>query len=172
VDLTTTVAPATVEVFIKNCTFRNINPTGAVGGAGCVLVKPPVGVNAALSMEDTSMEQSLLGLRVEDRGTATLKSCFSGNHLNHGYIAVGSAAAAVINLEDCVAANNNNNAGSTGVQSAGATATVRLSNSTVSGNRTGIICAGGGSMISFGNNRIAGNTTNATAAPTQTTPSS
>lgn len=162
--------PPTVEIFIKNCTFRNIN-TAAAGGNGAVLVKPPVGVNVALSMENTSMDQCAYGLRVEDRGTATLKSCFSGNNTNHGYLAVGSAAAAVINLENCVAANNNNNATSSGVQSFGAFSTVRLSNSTVFGNRTGIITQGGATFISFGNNRVSGNGTNATAAPTSTTPS-
>jgi hypothetical protein len=168
--LITPSTPGNVDVFIKNCTFRNIN-TGAVGGNGAVTVRPPVGTTVNLSMENTSMEQCSYGLRVEDRGTATLKSCFSGNHVNHGYIAVGSATVATINLENCVAANNNNNASSSGVQSFGAFGTVRLSNSTVTGNRTGIICQGGATMISFGNNRINGNTTNATAAPTLTTPS-
>lgn len=161
--------PATVEVFIKNCTFRNINPTAA-GGNGAILVKPPVGVNVALSMEDTTMQQCSYGLRVEDRGTATLKDCFSGNNVNHGYLAVGTAATATINLENCVAANNNNNATSSGVQSFGAFGSVRLSASTVFGNRTGIICQGGAAMISFGNNRVSGNGTNATGAPTSTTP--
>lgn len=171
VDLTGgTAPPANVEIFIKNCTFRNINPTAA-GGNGAVLVKPPAGVNVALSMENTSMETSLFGLRVEDRGTATLKSCFSGNHVNHGYLAVGVAAAATINLENCVAANNNNNAASSGVQAFGPSGSVRLSNSTVFGNRTGIITQGGGALISFGNNRVSGNGTNATTAPTSTTPS-
>ncbi|RBP39040.1 uncharacterized protein DUF4957 [Roseimicrobium gellanilyticum] len=165
-------AAGNMDVFIKNCTFRNINSTGAVpGGNGAVTVRPGASATVSLSMENTTMEQSNYGLRVEDRGTATLKSCFSGNHVNHGYLAVGTAAVATINLENCVAANNNNNATSSGVQSFGSFGTVRLSNSTVIGNRTGIICQGGATMISFGNNRVNGNITNATAAPTLTTPS-
>jgi hypothetical protein len=160
-----------IQVFIKDTIIRNINPTGAVlGGNGGITVRPAAGFTAAVSVENTSIEQCNYGIRVEDRGTMTAKSCFSGNHINHGYIAVGSATVATINLDSCVAANNDNNAASSGVQSFGSFGTVRLSNTSVFGNRTGIIAQGGATFISFGNNRINGNGTNATAAPTLTTP--
>jgi hypothetical protein len=161
----------TLEVFIKNSTIRNINPNNvAAGGQGGIVVRPAVGFNASVSMENTSVEQCSFGIRVEDRGTLTAKNCFSGNHFNHGFIAVGTSTVATINLDGCVAANNNNNASSSGVQSFGSFGTVRLSNTSVFGNRTGIIAQGGATFISFGNNRINGNATNATAAPTLTTP--
>ncbi|HSI64006.1 MAG TPA: right-handed parallel beta-helix repeat-containing protein [Candidatus Saccharimonadia bacterium] len=165
-------AAGNIDVFIKNTRIRNVNPTGAVaGGNGAVTVRPGAGATASVTVENSSMEFCNYGIRVEDRGTLTAKGCFSGNHLNHGYIAVGSATVATINLENCVASNNKNNAASSGVQSFGAFGTVRLSNSTIFSNQTGIICQGGATMISFGNNRINGNTTNATGAPTLTTPS-
>ena len=168
------IAPTAVnvEVFIKNTKIRTVNPAGAVaGGNGAITVRPGAGFTATVSMENTSMEFCNYGVRVEDRGLLTAKGCFSGNHLNHGFLAVGAATVATINLENCVAASNKATAASSGVQSFGPFGTVRLSNSTVFGNQTGIICQGGATMISFGNNRVNGNITNATGAPTLTTPS-
>lgn len=71
-------------------------------------------------------------------------------------------------LEGCLVSENNAVAGTTGVLSAGAAATVRLSNVTVVNNSVGLSSVNGGKIVSFGNNRVAGNATD--GAPTQTLP--
>lgn len=52
------------------------------------------------------------------------------------------------------------------MQVSGAGATIRLSNTTITGNTTGINILAGGAVVSFGNNRVINNTTD--GAPSST----
>jgi hypothetical protein len=76
-----------------------------------------------------------------------------------GFIAFGNMVAAELNLENCVAFNNDVGVqvaiGSTG------TAVVRVSNSTVTENQTGLLNDGiPALLLSRGNNTVEGNVTN------------
>ena len=112
------------------------------------------------------------GLRTKLQGmTGELALCDeSGQVLGHYLPAemyrkfLYAVAAAEINLESSVAANNT----SAGIRSEGALAVVRMSNVSTIDNGAGMASIGGGQLISFGNNRNAGNST--AGAPTSTVP--
>jgi Right handed beta helix region len=91
---------------------------------------------------------------------AITNSTASGN--SHGFHAQGTTCE--VNLVDCASSNNR----TTGIRAASATATIRLSQSTVTGNVTGLQTASGGQIVSFGDNVVSGNTIN--GIPTTTVP--
>jgi hypothetical protein len=151
------VATSTVsQVFVKDTIIRN--NIGASGG-GILLSRTGAG-SVMGTIERVRVERNRFGVRVEDGGRATVRdSVASGNNTN-GYVASSTTGAAYLFVEDSLASDSTNN----GILAQGGNSTIRLSNTTVTGNGTGL--AGTGIIVSFGNNRIAGNGVD--GAPTTT----
>ncbi|HET6378382.1 MAG TPA: right-handed parallel beta-helix repeat-containing protein [Methylocella sp.] len=131
--------------------------TDCAGGG--ILVKPASSA-ARVNLNGVTSSRNQFGLRVEDRGRATVQESSMSANKGSGIIAASSTAASEINVERSVVSNN-----AVGLIAAGAKSTVRISEAGIFGNGTGI-SAQGGAVISFGNNHIAGNATN--GAPTST----
>ena len=144
----------TAALFVTNSTITN--NTTAVNGGG-ILVKPGAGVNATAQITNTRMDRNLFGLRVEDRGKATVVDSVADGNIGNGFVAVSAAAAAEINLVRSVASNTTTN----GVATSGALATIRLYYSAVIDNGTGINTTGGGTVATTvpATNLNTGNTT-------------
>jgi hypothetical protein len=153
------------RLFIKDSIIRNNNnPTNG----GAVLVQPGAAANAQASLDGVRLEGNLFGLFAADRSTVAVRNSVAAANGNSGFTAGSNGLAVILNLEGCLVAENNATAATTGVLSAGAAATVRLSNVTVVNNGVGLSSVNGGNIVSFGNNRIAGNVTD--GAPTATLP--
>lgn len=148
---------AAASLFVTNCSIRN-------NGGGGVYVRPGGGNIARANLEKVRMENNLFGLRADDGARVTVHDSVATENSANGFVLAGNATAVEVNLDHCVSANNEQ----VGVKAVGATAVMRISNTTVTGNGTGLQAPNGGSIVSFGNNRIAGNS--ADGAPTSTQP--
>jgi hypothetical protein len=151
------------SLFVQDSVVRNCT----VAGGGGVLIKPGTGVSAAASFDRVEFKQNNYGLRVEDRSQVSVRDSVSSGNTNNGFLVFTAAAAANLNMENTVAANNGgSNPASAGIKSEGGFSTARISNVSAWGNSSGLLSATGGNIVSFGNNRIDGNGVN--GSPTQT----
>lgn len=151
IDIEPTAANAQVTILDTVVSDSGDDVAGAGGG---VLVQPPVGVSVGLTVERSHFVRNRVGLVVADRGTAVVRGSSASTSTNFGFLARSNGAAAVLNLEESVAANNVG----AGIRSEGALALVRLSNVVTTGNAKGLFSVSGGALLSYGNNRNAGNT--------------
>jgi hypothetical protein len=159
------VPAAVSRLFIKDSIIRNNNNPSGGGG---VLVQPAASGTAQAFLDGVRLEGNLFGVFAADRSTVAVRNSVAVGNSNSGFTAGSTAVAVVLNLEGCLVSENNAAPGTTGVLSAGAAATVRLSNVTVVNNSVGLSSVTGGNIVSFGNNRIAGNATD--GSPTVTLP--
>jgi hypothetical protein len=155
---------ASSRLFIKDSIIRN-NSNAAGGG---VLLQAGAAGNAQAFLDGVRLDGNFFGVFAADRSTVAVRNSVAVGNVNSGFTAGSTAVAVVVNLEGCLVSENNAAAGTTGILSAGAAATVRLSNVTVVNNAVGLSAVNGGHIVSFGNNRVAGNATD--GAPTQTLP--
>ncbi len=124
-------------------------------GSG-VLVAPGSGGGAGGLLDRvTAMSNGDSGLKVNvGSGAANMvvvDSAFTGN-TNFGIDLIAPTTVSSVMATNSAVTNN-----STGVQSDGANATIRIGNMTISRNGTGVSAANSSSLLSFGDNDIAGN---------------
>jgi hypothetical protein len=134
-----------------------VQNTIVADNAGGILIKPAAGINAEATLINVTMTRNTFGLRVEDRGKATVFNSTATSNGNNGFLAVSSGAGAEINLMHSTTANN----GTNGIQSNGNGAIVRIAYTSIIDNTTGISLVGGGTVTSFSpaTNTNAGNGT-------------
>ena len=147
------------QLFISNCAFRN-------NAGGEIFLKPGASGSVTASIEKSIMEKGAYGLRAEDRSKVMVHDTTATGITNSGFLAVGTSAPVVMNLDGCVSANN----GTNGVKANGTGVVVRVSNSTIV-NNTGnaMLAISGGQILSFqqtgsGTNNVAGNGVDGTAS--------
>ena len=145
---------STGQLFVKDTIVRNNSNFG-------------IAVNAAsgtpkASLDRCRLEGNLDGLAVT-RGSTTIRdSVASGNSV--GFAGSSSGSSVELNIENCLAANNTGS----GILSQAATATVRVSDTTVTDNLNGLSQTSGGVMLSRSNNTVEGNGTDGTFTGTYT----
>jgi len=127
--------------------------------ASGIMVHPVSGVAGTALINNTAMMNNAVGITVNDGGVVTVvNSQMSGN--NKGALAQVTTVALTLNLDGDTISSN----GVFGLQTAGAGATVTLSNNGIYNNTTNGINAGAGTTVnSFGNNRMGTNAGNANA---------
>ncbi|HEX8707871.1 MAG TPA: hypothetical protein VF723_06375, partial [Pyrinomonadaceae bacterium] len=151
-----------------NCTIFGFNTAG---------IDVNVDVNGFLGVENTTIENTNIGVRMNVTGsptlnaslrnvvlkgsntgldvlagTATISNSLVTNNTSNGIIAEG-VVGSVANVDNCVVTTNG-----TGINAATGVATVRINNNSVFRNTTGI--SNSGTMQSWKNNKVFGNTTN------------
>jgi hypothetical protein len=160
-----------------------------------IFFRPASGVSA-LYVSDSVIANSSIGIRVLPIGSggaqASLDRVRVENGSNYGIVFEGSSTAGsiVATVRDSISAGNaaggifalENGGGTTvvtvdrtvsvnnsdrGILAQGAGATIRIGDSTVSGNGTGLFAIGGGTIASYGTNKVNGNTV-ADGVPTST----
>jgi hypothetical protein len=123
-----------------------------------ILVQPEGGA-ASVSIDHVRLEANQNGLSVLDASQATVRDSVMANNSSNGVLAIASAAGAPeVVMESCITTNN----GLGGIKTSGAggnTATVQISNVTVTHNDTGLLTGAGGQVVSYTNNTIAANKT-------------
>jgi hypothetical protein len=116
------------------------------------------------------MPGNVFGFKADGNGStggikATLNDSSASSSSFSGVVAITAAGQSAVDLFVNRSAIVNN--GSNGIRSEGAaTARVRISDTTITGNATGLSIGAPAQVISFGNNRIDGNGVN--GAPTST----
>ena len=125
------------------------------GNSTGIVIDPSSGT-AVATIDHVRLEGSTHdGLDVESGSKVTIRNSMAFGNGTGFLVLTGSAVASELNVENCVASNNN-----VGIEAAevfGAV-TVRVSNSTVTGNLTGLSALGTmPSLLSRGNNTVEGN---------------
>lgn len=140
------------DVFISNVVGNGVG------------IKSVNGVAVSAMLDNVTITDAVVGLQVEDGGTATAVNSNFSNNTTGGVAAVSTTLPVTINLDHVVAASN-----PTGIN-AGTNTTIRLSNVSVYANNRGLKASGTGVLLSFKNNTLgpdAGNPGLPTATVTQ-----
>ncbi|WP_244571267.1 right-handed parallel beta-helix repeat-containing protein [Mesorhizobium carmichaelinearum] len=147
-----------------------VNNTTITGNNDGIHVQPTGTGSAKVTIENSSIENNnLAGVKADGTGStgginiSVVNSNVSGN-TNSGISLFNSAGgAAIITMVDRVLAANNGANG--GLRADGPSTTLRVGNSTISGNTTGTAINNGGVINSYGNNEINGNTSDGPNPP-------
>jgi hypothetical protein len=144
---------AGAELFVTNTTIRD-NGTNANNTSGGILIKPSGSVSANATLTNVHIQGNFRGMLVQDGAAVTMKDSEAVGNTFVGLNVTTSGTAGSLFMDQVIAANN----GTNGLNTTGATSTIRMANSTITGNATGAN-VNTGVIASFGNNYIAGNTT-------------
>ncbi|HEX7184328.1 MAG TPA: hypothetical protein VF756_21040 [Thermoanaerobaculia bacterium] len=125
-----TTAAATTQVYIKDTIVRN---NGQNTGGG-IFINPSGSAIVKASLDNVRMEHNIFGFKNQGTSTASIHNSVAAGNSAAGFSAVNGAA--VLNIEGSVAANNG-----TGVVCSNST--VRVGNTSISGNTTAVATAGG-----------------------------
>lgn len=135
------------ELFVKDTTIRNSGySVHVVSGNGSV---------TRAVLENCRIENGIHGIHANSNARVTAKNTTAAGNSGAGFLAslpVNGGISAEMNLENCVSSNN-----AIGIN-ANVNTTIRVSNSTVTGNTTGLTHTG--MLLSRYNNTVEGNTFN------------
>jgi hypothetical protein len=150
---------AASELYVTDSTVAREN--GATGGGG-ILIKPVGSASARVVLDNLSIADNSVGLRIDGTATTsaigvTLRNSTIAGSSGAGLIAVDSGSGGTNVLIDAVNIDHN---GNPGVSANGSNAIVRIRNSTVTRNATGLSTVSGGKIISFGGNVVTSNSSN------------
>lgn len=148
---------AAAQLLVTNSIIQN---TG-----GGVLIKPAAAISTSAHLDGVMLAKNTFGLRAEDRSVVTVRNSTAAGNLNNGFLAISASQPTQVDLNQCMASGNRNGGTSSGVQSNGAQALVRMTDVVVTNNDIGLNLAGG-SIASWSNNKVAGNNFNGTANST------
>jgi hypothetical protein len=149
-------------------TGSELSDSGPSTGGG-VLIKPTGSGSVKAVIEDTLVENNVGGILIDGRLTTgtnavTIRDSAVSGGASFGIFAADSGGGATnVAVEGSTSANNT----TFGVGASGTNATVRVRNSTVTGNGTGLQIASGGKLISVGGNVVRGNTANGAFTATE-----
>jgi hypothetical protein len=157
---------AASTLWMNNVGLRN-------NGTGAIYVRPQASGTAVASLNNVRLEGNFRGLRADDGSTVVVRKSISTGNVHNGFVATSSASPARpsdLTIEDSVSSFNGISSvgGGAGVYS-GPSATIRISNCTITGNGMGLQLEGNGAIVSFQNNRISANVAGDGTA-TQTVP--
>ncbi len=140
-------------------------PADAISGAGLGIEITPAGEGTgSMVLDNVRVEGNLTGLRVDGRATTGTISVVVRNSLIFGSAANGLVAfdggdgATTVEVEGSTLSDN----AARGLVASGVNVTVRMRDSTVTGNKDGLAVALGAQIISQGGNVVAGNSSNGT----------
>ncbi|GMV29506.1 MAG: hypothetical protein AMXMBFR59_16310 [Rhodanobacteraceae bacterium] len=132
---------------------RNTTITRVTGGSA-ISVAPTGAGSAVLTLEKSRLYANKAGLTVVS-GTAVVNDSVVSQNDQNGIFANSSGAAVAISVNNSRVTNNT----SVGIRALNATASIVVSNSTITGNGTGVAAVGGATLSTYKNNTLAGNTT-------------
>jgi len=124
-----TTAAGTTQVFIKDTIVRN----SGNGTGGGIFINPGASATVKASLDNVRMENNVFGFKNQGTSSVSIHNSVAAGNTFAGFSATN--AGAVLNIERSVAANNG-----TGVVCS--SATVRVGNTSFSGNTTAVSTAG------------------------------
>jgi hypothetical protein len=150
-------------LFVTNTTVRNNGNFSANTGGG-IFIGPNAVTGVDATLIGTHIQGDLRGLLVQDGADVTMKDGEAVSNKFAGLNVTTTTSAASLFMDQVISANN----GSTGVNTTGANSTIRMAESSVTGNVSGVVNSSG-TIGSFSNNYIAGNGTDVTGTITPLT---
>ena len=136
--------PATnATLFVTDTIIRDDN----FGPQGGILLQPGPSATARGMLSNVRIERCGVGLQAMDGASVAIKDSVVSKIATAGIFAFSSGAPATIFADRVLVSDS-----STGVDSAGSQAKVRLSRSSIFGNASGIVSVSSGQIISAGNN--------------------
>ena len=145
------------QLLVSDSTLNN-NVSGSNFSAGIYIQA----TGATASIDRTRLAQNNVGLFVRNGAASVRQSSLSGNTLNN--IRADSTGTVQVNVDNSLISDS---AAGTGIFAHVSTASVSISNSTITANNVGLAALSSASIVSYGNNRIFANTTS-NGAPTST----
>jgi hypothetical protein len=145
------------ELYVRDTTIAREN--GITGGGG-ILIRPLGSGSAKVVLDNVQVDDTSPGILVDGRATngvstVTVRDSVVAGSTTYGLLAIDSGGGASnVMIEGSSFANNVTN----GVWVSGTNTTVRIRDSTVSGNGRGLAGAATSNLISQGGNTVAGNT--------------
>jgi hypothetical protein len=153
------------SLHVNNSIISNINAGNAVDKAG-LLVRPGAAGEAAVIMSNTLIEGGRIGILVRDRSKVMLdNTVVSRNAVMGAWVQTTSAAATLFAKNSTFAHNGpvpTFITSGTGVRSEGATSSIRLANTVITGSEFALRSVTSGAILSYGDNQISGNGTDGT----------
>ena len=151
-------ASGTSEIYVADSVIADNSNLG-------IFVGPTGSGSAKVVLDRVRVENSSNGILFQGGGitgsiTATVRDSVSAGNTNSGIVAFEGGSGTTNVMVDRTASVNN----LTGIFAAVAGATIRIGDSTVTGNSTGLSIGTGGVIDSYGTNKVNGNTTD--GAPT------
>jgi hypothetical protein len=149
---------ATSNLVVRNSTVSG-NPTSPG-----ILIQPQSTGRALAVIENVNVSNNYFGIRALDYATVTVRNSVITESIWAGIRSEAQASPpglVTVFVEHTQVSHNGGN----GVLAAGSTATMRLSDVTITDNAAGIAYVSGGIVYSFGNNSVAGNPTTMPPAP-------
>ena len=153
---------AASELYVSNSVVSD-------NSGGGILIRPAGAGSVKAVLDNVSIEDNFSGISIDSRTTTgtnsvTIRNSTVSGGSQFGIYALESGGGVTnVVVEGSTSANN----ATFGIGSNGVNATVRLRNSTVTGNGTGIAVAGSGKLISLGGNSVRGNTANGVFTATE-----
>jgi hypothetical protein len=141
----------------SNLVVRNSVVSGNAASAG-ILIQPQSTGRAVAVIENVNVSNNYYGIYALDYSTVTVRNCVVTQSVWFGIRSEAKASppgAVTVFVEHTQVSHNGGN----GVLAAGSTATMRLSDVTITDNGAGIAYVNGGIVYSFGNNSVSGNPT-------------
>ncbi len=144
-------------------------PTSLVTGVGGIVVQPSGAGSAVVSLSNVKLQNNFVGFRADGTGSsggisASISECDVTGNLNNGiasFTPAGGASTSVMVSRTTVSGN-----GGKGLSANGAAAILRVGGSTISGNAGGNAqILGGATLTSYGNNQIDDNGAGGTLIP-------
>lgn len=148
-------AAGTAALYVRGVDITAVqgNPTGEAG----IAVRPGAGIGANAVIDDTRIDGSKIGLRVEARGSVVVRDSSINGNTNNGIAVISSTDTAEVLVENSTINFNGVGGSSTAaVKLVGLPTVARLSGVVITGNDVGLLNSGG-QILSFGNNKISGN---------------
>ena len=102
---------------------------------------------ALVSIDNSKFDRNSSGVLANSFSAVAVRNSEASGNTSVGFAAIDTGGAAVIDLTNSTAANNN-----VGIEGSGTTAVVRMAGVSVYNNATGLAVSGGGTIQSFGNN--------------------
>jgi hypothetical protein len=141
-------------------TVISTNGTGTNGGG--ILIKPSGTGSARVTLDRVEMVNNVFGIKADGAGSTggikvTARNSVTSENSFAGFSSVTPGGGAVTQMMLVSSTSSNN--GAAGIKSDGLASTVRISDTTVTGNNLGLEVANSGVLASYSNNNINGNTT-------------
>jgi hypothetical protein len=152
---------ATSNLVVRNSTISRNNAAGPSSTTAGIFIQPvSTGTTgkAVVVIENTNINNNTFGIRAFDYSTVTVRNSVVTQNLWAGIRSEAQASPlgpVTVFVEHSQVSHNSGN----GVLAAGSTATMRLSDVTITDNGAGIVYINGGIVYSFGNNSVSGNPT-------------
>jgi hypothetical protein len=150
----------TSELYVTDTVIERSSSDG-------ILVLPTGSASAGVVLDRVRVEHGAFsGIHLQGRGTtgsikATVRDSVAAGNAGAGILANDDGSGTTVMVDRSAFANNGS-----GVVADGPTATIRIGDSTVSGNTTGLSALSGGVIASYGTNKVNGNGTD--GAPSST----